>query len=1249
LMYGRPIVTGGVVTYYDSEWKLLFLQDDSVGIFVLPQQNLKLQPGDLVRVKGKAASSNIGIANPEFTIVNRGHLLPNPSLVQLSGGGDDYRFLSRLVTVQGVVRSAEVRDARYTIVLGQAHRNLLIRVLQSPGQDFAIPIDSVVSVTGVCGAVVNDRGMITGVQVFASSVESISLLSRGQPDPFALPLTDATRLHESAASGRAIHIRGRVTKLVVGDSEAQSSIEIQVGAIRYKVLSDKAIQFRVGDAVELVGFLTADGPPYTIADTLIRPANPSTRQVPVVAETRHTAIAEIKRLRYDDMLKQRRERVRGTVTYYDAIKRFFYVQDGTAGVYVDLNGQSGTVMPGDVVEISAEVVSGGFAPILKDPHITYAGRDRLPKPQHLLPRPTEIASAAGTLITTESVVRSVHSDHGHLLLDIGSGSDRVIAEIPSSNKAAFSGLVDAEIEVTGVADVLLNARQQPFGVCLHVPSTSFIRVMQAYRAEPFAGPTQKISNVLRFAEPTQPGHRVKVRGIVDLVRSDGSFFAQDSTGGILVQSSESEPARLGDEIEAVGFPSVSAYSPSLVSSVLRRVGHAPVPEPHPINSVQALSGAYDSDLVVLTGTVNDVRSYGSHRDLLMESNGVPFDVEVDTPHGSAWRGRPSKGSVLEIVGVCLVEVDGRAMGTTPTSFRILASSPSSITILRPGPWLTIRRAVGFGTSAVLLAGIAALWALALRVRVNSKTREVRKSLEAQLAVEQRYKEIFENASDIILTADCDGRITSVNPAAEKITGYSMDHIMQTGLSTFLGPDYAEYVAEHYRTSSQMPLRCFQVQVIGRHGNTVALDVNTQPMQRAGEPVGVQIVARDITEKQRLEAHVQHSQKMDAIGALAGGVAHDFNNFLMVISSNLELLEESLPANASVQKYADGIKNAVKRATSVTTRLLAYTRKQFVSSEIFSVHDMIVGVSDLLRMLCNGHVQLKLESDPTAGTVKGDKAQLEQVLVNLVTNARDSIAGSGTITISTRSIKLANDLQSQSSTLRAGDYLVLSVTDTGCGIPDSTRSRIFEPFFTTKARGKGTGLGLSMVYSIVSQIGGQINVESSVGRGTTFHVYLPQSCSIRALPARSERNAAVKPASKRILIVDDEELLRHVASEFLESKGYDTCSAGSGEEALLLLENEEEFDILLTDIVMPGMSGKDLATLAVQRWPHMSVIYMSGFTDGLVDLDQSHARFLRKPFSLAALLKTVQSVSFTSTETRAAEPLAPASISQWANS
>ena len=403
------------------------------------------------------------------------------------------------------------------------------------------------------------------------------------------------------------------------------------------------------------------------------------------------------------------------------------------------------------------------------------------------------------------------------------------------------------------------------------------------------------------------------------------------------------------------------------------------------------------------------------------------------------------------------------------------------------------------------------------------------------------------------------------------------------------------------------------------------EANAQKRTVAEKERTVALEALHHTEKQLLQ-----SQKLEAVGRLAGGISHDFNNLLTVILGYSDIMKRNLPDSHPLRRNVEEIVRASERAASLTRQLLAFSRKQVMQPKVFDLNTVVTDLEKMLRRMIGEDVELRVSLQGELGNIKADPVQLEQVIMNLVVNARDAMPKGGKLSIETSNVYLDEAYAREHVSVVPGDYVMLAISDTGCGMDEETRLHIFEPFFTTKEQGKGTGLGLSMVYGIVRQSGGNIWVYSEEGRGTTFKIYFPRVVADVEDYKRTSPLSDVPCGAETILLVEDAELVRNLARQVLEGAGYRVLEAASAEAAIDLCEriNGDTIDLLLTDVIMPGMSGNDMSRILLKKQPGMPVLYMSGYTDDAIvqhGVLEAGINFLQKPFTPGALASKVREV------------------------
>lgn len=489
--------------------------------------------------------------------------------------------------------------------------------------------------------------------------------------------------------------------------------------------------------------------------------------------------------------------------------------------------------------------------------------------------------------------------------------------------------------------------------------------------------------------------------------------------------------------------------------------------------------------------------------------------------------------------------------------------------------------------------------------------------------ESRFRGLSEALPQAVLIYDRETfQIMEVNPQAELLYGYTRDEFLELHLEATLA-DRKDFERLQRALADELDVSTWQHKT--RFGHVFSVAVKRAPVSFRGRNAMIASIT-DVTEQLKIEAQLRQSTKMEAIGMLAGGVAHDFNNILGVIIGHAELLLGASTADPqrfieSTRRRAEAIYKATQRASALTSQLLSFGRKQVLEPVIISVNEIVRETENLLHRTLREDIKLETTLSSDLWTVKADPAQLQSVILNLAVNARDAMPKGGELNISTQNIVLDDEYIRLHENMAPGGYVLLTVTDSGTGMDEHTKTHLFEPFFTTKPQGQGTGLGLSSVYGIVHQSGGSITVYSELGSGSTFKIYLPRAAG-EAAPAMKTDSAAPKCKGGTVLFAEDQADVRELVKEVLTSAGFEVLTATDGPNALTLAANSKKIDLLITDVIMPGMNGSDLTLKLRQNRPDLKVLYVSGYTaDALTRLGvEEDSAFLSKPFSPRTLLE-----------------------------
>ena len=808
------------------------------------------------------------------------------------------------------------------------------------------------------------------------------------------------------------------------------------------------------------------------------------------------------------------------------------------------------------------------------------------------------------------VVRSARPEGAALLLRVAARSGQTYVLVPSPF-ASTSLAVDAEIAARGVwRNIPIGSRRTMHRV-LHVGRAEDVSVVTASPVDPYAAERVPLANAVLTSGSAPSGHRIKVAGTVTGQLPGRAVYVTDGSTHLRASTRQDTPVVPGDVIEIVGFLPDTGTGARVIDAEFRHVGHQAPPAAVRVAPARLLVPEHEHALVILEATLlrHSIDSSEEHK-LVLRAGEVTLDAVVPAGDSSAGVDDLAPGSRIELTGFAEL----RRTGTDqPFSMILWPRSGNDIRVIGQPSWWTPQRS-GF-IAFTLLAGLVSAtgWVAALRRRLPLVERERRET-------EERYRELFHRAPAGHFVATADGTLLDCNRAFARMLGFPSTALVleRTCQSLYDDPAQREALLAQLRTGTT--INSESVTLRGYDGRVVpALVTAAARLDNDGRIVEIQGFLVDRTEQERAAAQLRErdaqlfqSQKMEAIGRLAGGIAHDFNNRLTAIIGNAEFARDGAADRAEVVGCIDEVLRSAESAASLTQQLLTFSRKQEHQPTIVDLNDLLADLHKMLRRLMGEDVDLRLVPAPAPALVAGDRTHLEQVFVNLAVNSRDAMPHGGTL-----AIRVADD----------GSSVTVHVEDTGCGIDAETLPRIFEPFFTTKAPGRGTGLGLAMVYGAITQSGGTVSVSSTPAEGTHFTITLPRADTTDGIPhARTSGQRGEPGGTGTILLVEDETAVRALTRHILQSAGYSVIEASNGADALPIARRlGVELDLLLTDVVMPGMSGTELALGLRDDNPFLSVVLMSGYAEHPTLAQHampSGVVFLHKPFNRATLLIAV---------------------------
>ncbi|MEE4314079.1 MAG: PAS domain S-box protein, partial [Desulfofustis sp.] len=506
----------------------------------------------------------------------------------------------------------------------------------------------------------------------------------------------------------------------------------------------------------------------------------------------------------------------------------------------------------------------------------------------------------------------------------------------------------------------------------------------------------------------------------------------------------------------------------------------------------------------------------------------------------------------------------------------------------------------------------------------------RKQAEAALRKsEEKYRYMFENIQDAVYEVTLDGEIIDISPSIEELSRGQLTREELIGESVYeFYPDIETRKTFLETLQKTGRVNDYEITLKNRDGSTTVCSISAKMQYDSqGQPNKIIGNIHDISDRAALEKRLLQSQKMESVGRLAGGVAHDFNNMLGVILGYTEISLEQVPETDPLHRSLLEIQQAAKRSADLTAQLLAFARRQTATPRVLDLNKMVQGMLTMLRRLIGENIELVWRPEQSLAPVKMDPSQIDQILANLCINARDAIAGNGIITIETANVTIDDAAACGKGETLPGNYVMLTVSDTGCGMDSETLTHLFEPFFTTKRVGEGTGLGLATVYGIVRQNNGFIDVQSDVGSGTTFNLFLPRVASENEQPIDNTGATTILPGAETVLLVEDEIMILEMTTKMLEKLGYKVFAHRSPQEALSFAEQHTgAINLLVTDVIMPEMNGRDLTDRLLRHYPDLKCLYMSGYTADVIAhhgvLDEA-VYFIQKPFTRSDLSKKIR--------------------------
>jgi PAS domain S-box-containing protein len=1105
---GLPVRFQAVCTYFDIFSRSMVVQRERDAVFVdVPSDGLSAETaraglitaGMEVQVEGVTSvgeSSNVVVAS-SVKALGTGTRPPVERLTlgEKASGPRSYTW----VELEGIVRSTELSN-RTTGASNPGQANLVIATLGGEVQA-SIPssvisehttlIDSRVKVRGAVRTVLDSSGSLVRIQLLVPGKDDVTIVEDGPLDPFSLPvarIADVLKEDTKAAARHRVHAQGVVAELADGGF----SLRDETGEVR---LVDSG-QLLAGDRIEAVGFPTAAKDGTVLEGTTVREVSragaseraPSSSALPPVLRT----VATLRALKASEAARQYPVQIRGVLTFLTKEWRFGFVQDETGGVFVQLPTATpdSPLLPGQILEVQGRSGEGDFAPIISRGEPRIVGPGAFPVPARASIDDLFTGHYDSAWVEAEGIVHAVTDGGGHPVLQMSSGSRFFRALLwPHKDPDLASRLIDAKVHIRGVCGSVFNERRQLTGIQIFVPREDQIAVVEPPPSDPFQLPVRPIRSLMQYRPDESPGHRVHVLGTVTYQEPDGSLYVRDETGPLYMRAVEGARFAVGSRIDAVGFTNVGDFAPLLEDVIVRPRQQGPSPSPLFVTAEEALTGQYHAQLVVLEGRLLERGSRAAEQVLTLKAGRNTFSATVPNSSGSEALKGLQPGSLVRLTGICLVQVDrsGRGTATIP-SFRVLTRGADDVQIVRSPSWWNRGRILGALLLVTAVLVLSWLWVAILQRTIRRQTTAIQMRLAREAALEERYRELFESASDIVLTLDLEGRITSLNRAGRNLFGLSANEAVGRSFPALVVPEHEDQARRLITSRPSDDATVCELDVPAPDGSFRTIEVRARVMSEEGRVSGIEGIARDITERKQAEEQIvnfatQLEQRNAELQSFTDVASHDLQEPLRKVRAFAEKLDakwENL-SRVEISDLHRRMASAAERMQSLITQLLAYARLGKIEPQLADVNMAVIGaevLEDLEARIEQTGGRVELEALPR---VRADATQLRQLLQNLIGNAL-KFARPGErphVRVSCRPMAAVNSTGEQ--------RCEIAVTDNGIGFDQSEADRIFQAFYRlhTRQQYEGTGLGLAICQKIVQRHGGVIRAVSTPGVGTAI--------------------------------------------------------------------------------------------------------------------------------------------------------------------
>ncbi len=1058
-----PVRLRGVVVCYDAGWHQLYVHDGHETIY-FNADDFTAHPktGQAVEITGNARGTN-SLEQANLKILGDSSLpaAKKLNLPQLAGDHGEW------IETTGRVVSSDTSRGRLALLLHENGENCLVYVLGAPPtDDFKPLLDSKVRIRGINASKAKGERLESGM-VFVPGLEQIAVLEAGKSKPSQIPVESiGSLLNRELGSwtNNWVHINGLVVSYQPGSSLV---VKDPTGVIRAQVI--QSTEIRGDERVDVWGFLEVGHEETFLKSAYFEVVRPQTADLavsaPAVTATNAfppllTDVSQILKLRREDAARQIPVRLRGVITYADPEWRNGFLQNNGEAIYVFLEPGQKDIQSGQWVELTGRTSPGGFAPEVLGTGIEVLGTTNLPSPARVDLEDLANGHLDAHWVEMEGVVRRVDEQSRHASLTLMTPKGRFNVIIPGfENKPLPEHLIDALVSVAGACTSEMNVRRQLSGITLHVPSLDQVKIFEAPSADPFAVSATRVDSVATFDPNRLAGRRLKIQGVVTLKMPGQGFILQDASGGMRVLTRQTNDVQTGDLVDVLGFPAIGDFSPYLEEAVFRKTGTGPLPARKKTTAEQILlHGTNDAQLVEIEARLLQSVPRSANPQLVLQEGPIIFTAHLGSQTRHSEVPALQSGSLLRLTGVGSIQGGERH---EPEAVRLLLRGPEDIELLETAPWWTSTHALMVAGGMALAIAATLGWVALLRRQVQRQTKLIRQKLEDEAALEERYRELFENANDIVYTHDCEGRITSINQTGE--------FLLQRSRKDMLSRNIVELVVKEQQAAARQWLEqlpkgtaspTMDWDFVSSSGQRIKLEISTRLIEQNGEIVEVEGIARDITERKRLEREILEisNREQRRIGHdLHDGVCQQLAGLAFMTSTLAEELEEkNVPESAQANKISGMINEVIDQTRGVARGLFPVQLEE--KGLMVALEELAENASEMFQVKC------QFVCDDPPATVENEIAlHLYYIVLEAVANAsKHGHANHVVISIEPK-----------------GDRFLLSVKDDGVGFVLSSKTH--------------SGMGLRILHYRARVIGATLNLQTRPGSGTTVTcLFLPTS-------------------------------------------------------------------------------------------------------------------------------------------------------------